>query len=153
VVEQVLCLDTSVIIKYLTLEEPVEEAEQAIELIHTAQSDTVQLVAPAFAWAEVGSVLRKKVRTNKLTVSEADSLWQFFATLPIDYIDSQQLRNRAWEIAHIYQLPTLYDAAFLASLEVALAPESATREFWTADRVLLNSLGSARPAYVKELGN
>lgn len=147
--ERVLCLDTNIFIKYLA---PDEADPTAIRLVLSASSSEVLLVAPAFAWAEVGSVLRKKVRANLLTADVATAYWQDFCALPIQYTESPQLSNRAWEISQTYQLPTLYDAAFLACTELVAGSVGAPGEFWTADKVLLNSLGSAKPAYVRELG-
>jgi predicted nucleic acid-binding protein len=55
---RVLCLDSSVLIPYLTPEDNSDKAEM---LILDAISTSLRLVAPCFAWAEVGSVLRKKL--------------------------------------------------------------------------------------------
>jgi predicted nucleic acid-binding protein len=57
-VPRVLCLDSSVIIPYLT---PEEHSDKAEALILDAISASLRMVAPCFAWAEVGSVLLKKV--------------------------------------------------------------------------------------------
>ncbi|MGL5795282.1 MAG: type II toxin-antitoxin system VapC family toxin [Waterburya sp.] len=139
---KVLCLDTSVIIPYLV---PDEYESLADSLVLEAVVGNVSLVAPAFAWAEVGSVLRKKVRLDLLTTEEAEGCYQDFCNLPIDYLNQESLRARAWEIAQQYQLPTLYDATFLACAESLLA------QFWTSDKVLLNKL-LPRPDYVNQLG-
>ena len=149
--EELFCLDTSVWIKFLVPEEPPEQQEAAEQLVLRAVT-AGRLVAPAWTWAEVGSVLRKKVRQSLLRQDQADELWVRFGQLPIDFVDTPVLRARAWEIAEQYTLPTLYDAAFLACTEVALASEPATRQFWTADRDLLRQLGTARPGYVRQLG-
>lgn len=85
--ERVLCLDTNIFIKYLA---PDEADPTAIRLVLSASSSEVLLVAPAFAWAEVGSVLRKKVRANLLTADVATAYWQDFSTLPIQYTESPQ---------------------------------------------------------------
>lgn len=53
--DRTLCLDTSILIKYLT---PDEQEEAATTLVLGALQDGSRLVAPAWAWAEVGSVLR-----------------------------------------------------------------------------------------------
>jgi predicted nucleic acid-binding protein len=140
-----LCLDTNVIVQYLVPESLQAEAEA---LILEALESSVQLVAPAFIWAEVGSVLRKKIWMELLTAEEAQGYFEDFCELPIDYLENQQLRTKAWEVAQIYQLPTLYDAAFIACAEIT----GEHCQFWTADKKLLNQLGSSRPAYVKELG-
>lgn len=139
-----LCLDTSVLIQYLVPEQLQIEAEA---LVLEAVGNSVKIVAPAFAWAEIGSVLRKKIRTGLLTVEEAQGCFDDFCQLPIEYLDTAEIRARAWEIAEQYQLPTLYDASFLACAESV----GANCQFWTADKTLLNQLGQ-RLAYVRELG-
>lgn len=71
--EVIACLDTGVWIKFLVVEEPAELSEAAAELVLRALT-TARLVVPAFAWAEVGSVLRKKVRQRLLAPEEAAEL-------------------------------------------------------------------------------
>ena len=138
---KVLCLDTSVLISYLVAD---ENEPQADALVLEAVLGTARLIIPAFAWAEVGSVLRKKVRMGLLTIEEAQGCFEDFSNLPIDYINGESVRARSWELAEQYQLPTLYDAAFLA------CAESESAEFWTADEVLLRKL-SPCPSYVHQL--
>ncbi|MGA9381936.1 MAG: type II toxin-antitoxin system VapC family toxin [Phormidium sp.] len=53
------CIDTSVWIPYLL---PETLQPQARNLITPLLTSNIRLVAPAFAWTEVGSVLRKKVK-------------------------------------------------------------------------------------------
>ena len=139
-----LCLDTSVLIQYLV---PEGLQVQAETLVLEAVENTVRIVAPAFAWAEIGSVLRKKIRAGLITSEEAQGCFDDFCQLPIEYIDTDQIRAKAWEIAQQYQLPTLYDAAFLACTESM----GVGCQFWTADKTLLNQLGQ-KLAYVRELG-
>lgn len=139
-----LCLDTSVLIQYLIPEGLQVHAEA---LVLEAVENTVRIVAPAFAWAEIGSVLRKKIRAGLITSEEAQGCFDDFCQLPIEYIDTEQIRAKAWEIAEQYQLPTLYDAAFLACTESV----GVGCQFWTADKTLLNQLGQ-KLAYVRELG-
>ncbi len=139
-----LCLDTSVAIAYLV---PEQLQIQAEALVLEAVENAVRMVAPAFAWAEIGSVLRKKLRAGLLTDEEAKGCFDDFCQLPIEYIDTVEIRARAWEIAEHYQLPTLYDASFLACAESI----GANCQFWTADKTLLNQLGQ-KLSYVRELG-
>jgi predicted nucleic acid-binding protein len=148
--EDVLCLDSGVLVKFLVPEEP-KELTQAAERLVLRGLLAGQLVAPAFAWAEVGSVLRKKVRQRLLQASQAEALWTRFGQLPIEFVELPELRARTWEIAERYGLLTLHDAAFLACTEVVEAPEPATREFWTADEALLRRLGTNTPSYVCRL--
>lgn len=140
-----ICLDTSVLIQYLV---PEELQAQAEALVLEAVEAAVQMVAPAFAWAEIGSVLRKKIRAGLLTNEQAQGCFDDFCQLPIEYIDINQIRARAWKIAEQYQMPTLYDAAFLACAESV----GADCQFWMADKTLLNQLLPNRPNYVRELG-
>ncbi len=111
------------------------------------------LIAPSFAWAEIGSVLKKKVRQRLLTKRQADELWMSFCTIPIEYIDTVAVRAVAWEIAERYTLPTLYDAAFLACLEVLRRERGNEGAFWTTDRELLRAMGTNRPSFVRLLGH
>ncbi|MGI8553423.1 MAG: type II toxin-antitoxin system VapC family toxin [Dehalococcoidia bacterium] len=148
--EALYCIDTTVWIKATTGEEPRETGEVAKQVVARALLRG-RLVLPAWAWAEVASVLRKKVRARLLQADEAERVWRMFLELPIDFIEMRSLRRRAWEIADAFGLPTLYDAAFLACTELAPAPEDTVREFWTADDSLLRSLGNRRPAYVRRL--
>ena len=140
----VVCLDAGVWIKALASEELSAEAAHVV-------ADAVGnggLVAPAFCWAEVGSVLRKKVRKRDLSATDAAEAWADFQVMPITFVDMAQLRSLAWDVAERYGQPTLYDAAYLACTEVA---EGVSRTFWTADDALLAALGGKRPAYVRHL--
>ncbi|WP_338835555.1 hypothetical protein [Neomoorella thermoacetica] len=57
----------------------------------------------------------------------------------------------SWDIAAKENLPTLYDAAYLAVAEITAKDSRETCEFWTADERLVNTLGE-RKKYVKLLG-
>lgn len=143
-VTEVICLDAGVWVKALAAEELSARAAQVL-------ADSIGsgiLVAPAFCWAEVGSVLRKKVRAQDLSAEEAAEAWTDFQAMPVTFVDTPQLRRRAWELAERYGQPTLCDAAYLACTEVA---EGSSRTFWTADDALLAVLESERPAYVRHL--
>ena len=132
------CIDTSLWIPYLL---PESLQPQARELITPWLVSSEYLVAPAFAWAEVGSVLRKKVRLGLITPDQATGFYDDFCQMPINYLDSETVHTKTWELAKQFSLATLYDATFLAVAEV----ESA--EFWTADQSLINTLKPC-PAYV-----
>lgn len=134
------CIDTSVFIKYLC---PDEQEGAATELVGRALSG--RIVLPCFAWAEIASVLRKKIRSGLLTEGEAGQLYSAFGELPIDYVDGEDIRSRAWEMAGMYGLLTLYDAVFLAVAEKERA------NYWTADTVFLKAL-VPKPSYVFALG-
>jgi len=143
-VTDVVCLDAGVWIKALAAE---ELSPQAADVLADSIANG-SLVAPAFCWAEVGSVLRKKVRARDLTAREAADAWTDFQAMPIAFIDTPRMRSRAWDLAERFGQPTLCDTAYLACTEVV---EGTSRTFWTADEALLAALGSDRPAYVRHL--
>ena len=149
--ETVICLDTGVVIKAFVEEDPPDLFLAARRLMIRALSDGT-LVAPAFAWAEVGSVLRRQNRQGILAPNQVQAYWDLFNQLPITYVDTPDVRHRAWELAARYSLPTLYDAAFLACTELAPVPHVTGREFWTTDAALLRSLTPELPSYVRSLG-
>lgn len=140
----VVCLDAGVWIKALVAEEGSDRAARLVAEVTVVG----RVVAPAFCWAEVGSVLRKKVRTREITVEESVEAWSDFQAMPIDFLDESAVRHRAWSLAERFAQPTLYDAAYLAVSEL---PKGATREFWTADQDLFDALGTDRPSYVHHL--
>jgi len=135
------CIDTSLWVPYL-VPEPLQP--QARALITPWLTGGEMLVAPVFAWAEVGSVLRKKVRLGLITSSQATGFYDDFCQMPVNYLDSNTVRDKTWYIAERFSLATLYDAAFLAVSELEEA------EFWTADQSLLNTLNPC-PEYVRFL--
>ena len=144
-----VCLDSSILVKLLTWEDGSEAAAGLMErIVESGQA----VVLPAFAWAEVGSVLRKKARKKEITPEEAGEAWRMFRRLRIiSYLDNERVSGAAWEIAAKENLPTLYDAAYLAVAEVAAKDSGKICEFWTADEKLVNTLGDRRK-YVRMLG-
>lgn len=130
-----LCLDSSVLVKLVV---PESGSTQARDLAVSAD----KLVAPAFAWAEVGSALLKQVRMGLVTLDEAERAWTLLLALNVQYRDDAEIRREAWRLASLYDLPTLYDAAFLA---VANLEEGDGCDFWSADRSLLARLDGRHP--------
>lgn len=138
-----VCLDTSVVLKWLSSESEAFSPE-AVSLVERSQAT---ILVPAFAWAEVGSALRKKVRMGVMTDVEMGKAWRAFLDLGVRFLNTDALAERAWEIAAELSLPTLYDAVFLATAE--LAPDGPC-PFWTADEHLVGALAGRKP-YVRRL--
>lgn len=140
---QAVCLDSSVLVKLLVHERGSEAAARLMEKI---LEEKWVVYLPSFAWAEVGSVLRQKVLRNEVRPEEAEEAWGEFRRLGvIKWLDGQDVPDLAWRIAVEENLPTIYDAAYLAVAEKAQA-----REFWTADEKLARTL-AGRKAYVRLL--
>lgn len=137
-----ICLDTSVLVKVLAEE---VDSVKATALMQKVIQDGQLIVLPSFAWAEVGTVLRKKCRNNDLSVQEADDLWLEFRQFPgIEYLSDDSVMDRAYKISRYFDLSTLYDAAFLAVTEIAGERAGERCEFWTADEKLINLLNGRR---------
>jgi predicted nucleic acid-binding protein len=149
--DDVHCIDSGLLIKVLTYEEPRNQLEAATELLAHAFTDG-RVVMPSFAWAEIGSVLRKKVRQGFISSDHSNDIWERVSRMPIEFVETPALRSRAWEIAARYNLATLYDASYLACAEVAPGQPDITREFWTTDEALVRSLGASIPEYVRLIG-
>lgn len=142
------CLDTSVLVKILV---PEEGSDEAAALLRNVIASGCRLIAPAFAWAEVGTTLRKKVKTGLLTEPEADTAWKRFMSLAIEYVHDPRIPELAWQISLKFGLPTMYDASFLAVCERVTEESGSAVEFWTADRDLIKSFGYLAPQYVRLL--
>ena len=90
------CINTSVWIPYLV---PEILQPQARNLTVSLLTSNVRLVAPAFAWVEVGSVLRKKVRLEAVTASQAAESYDDFCQMPVDYLNSNAICAKTWASA------------------------------------------------------
>lgn len=144
-----VCLDASVLVKLITYEEGSETAAALMEEIVQNQQ---LVVLPAFAWAEVGSVLRQKAKRGLLSAEEAEAAWNGFCSLKVlHYLPDSELAQAAWQLAVAEGLPTLYDAAYLAVAERS-QNEGMPCLFWTADKQLAGGLG-AKKNYIRYLGD
>ena len=144
-----ICIDSSVLLKVLIIE---EDSTIATELLQSVIERKQIIVLPAFAWAEVGSVLRKKSRKDDLAAQEADDLWMEFRKFSgITYLEENAIMDRAWRISRYFDMPTLYDAAYLAVCEIIEEQTNEVCEFWTADERLVNTVKNKK--YVNLLRN
>ena len=128
---------------------PEEGSIEAMDLLREAVSSGSRLIAPAFAWAEVGTVLLKKMRAGLITEAEASTAWDRFVSLSIDYLQDTSILEKAWGISLRYQLPTMYDSSFLAVCDRVATESRGPVEFWTVDRQLFRDLGSSPPPYLR----
>lgn len=137
-----ICIDTSVLVK-LFIEE--DDSFKAKVLIQKVIEDNQIIVLPSFAWAEMGSIFRKKLRKKEIQTEDAMEMWASFREFPgIIYIEDDIIMDKAWRISYTFDLATLYDAAFLAVAEVIAEKTGEVCEYWTADERLINSLKGKR---------
>jgi len=143
-----ICLDSSVLIKLLVNE---KDSDKAASLMEMVVNNRMTVALPGFAWAEVGTVLRKKVASRLIIPEQAEIAWESFNSLGIlTFVNDTSVMQTAWRIAHEEDLPTLYDAAYLAVSEILSRQNGEECEFWTADMRLVNALGE-RKKYVRLL--
>jgi predicted nucleic acid-binding protein len=105
-----------------------------------------KLVAPILIQYEIVSVIRKHVRLNQITSSEATRIRDHLLSRPIQLYFDEGLVRRAYELATIHNQPTAYDARYLA-----LAGRLAC-DFWTVDERLYNAVHDKLP-WVNWLGD
>jgi predicted nucleic acid-binding protein len=139
-----VCVDASLAIKVIV---PEVDSDKADALFERWASAEIQLIAPVFFEVETDSILRQKVSLRReLTADEAQRAFASLRALPIKTRHSEEQRERAWEIAHQLQFPTVYDATYLALAELRQC------DFWTADEKLFKQVRN-KLAFVQWLGN
>jgi len=112
--------------------------DQANHLVALHVRRDLQLLAPDLIEAEIGNVLWKAVRRNRISQAEAENSLRRFSDLSIQVVPTSDLLGRALQIA------VACDRSFYDSLYVALALTTNT-ELITADERLVNALGSRFP--------
>ena len=139
-----VCVDASLAIKVVV---PEAGSDKADALFDQWASEEKQLIAPVFFEVEADSILRQKVSLRgELTADQAQRAFASLLALPIKATHSAEQRERAWEIAHEFRFPTVYDATYLALAELRQC------EFWTADEKLFNRVRN-KLTFVRCLGN
>ena len=131
-------VDASVAAKWLLPAAGEGLLDQANHLIALHVRRDLQLLAPDLLEAEIGNVLWKAFRRNRISQPEAQNSLRRFTALGIQVLPTSDLMGQALQIA------LACDRSFYDSLYVALAVATKT-EFITADERLVNALGSRFP--------
>lgn len=140
-----VCVDAGLLLK-LVLNEP--DSARAEALFSGWRSAGVHLIAPVFCPVEVDSVIRRKTTRPRdqggLTEEQAELVFAAVQGIPLTVLTVEGQRQRAWELAKVLGLPTVYDAHYLALAELRQC------EFWTADARLYRKCEGKLP-YVRHL--
>lgn len=112
--------------------------EQANHLVALHVRRELLLLAPDLIGAEIGNVLWKAARRNRISHAEAANSLRRFIDLAIPVVPASDLLVQALQIA------VTCGRSFYDSLYVALALATKT-ELITADERLVNALGSRFP--------
>jgi predicted nucleic acid-binding protein len=131
-------VDASVAAKWLLPAAGEDLRDQANRVLVRYVGRDLQLVAPDLIGAEVGNVLWKAVRRNRISPANAKHSLLQFTDLSIPVVPTADLLVRALEIS------MTCDRSFYDSLYVALALTTKT-ELITADERMVNALGSRFP--------
>ena len=135
---RVYVVDASVAAKWLLPAAGEGFVTQANQLLSLHVGRELQLLAPDLIWAELGNILWKAVRRDRISRSHAEDCLEQFRDLDLEIIPAEDLMVPALQIA------TAYDRSFYDSLYVALALQ-ANAEFLTADERLANALAARFP--------
>jgi len=131
---------------YLATFLPNETFVQQAEYLFTHwRRQTFELAAPILLRYEIASTARKNVFRNRISTQQGHNLIRTVLGRRIRWFSSGMLVRRAYELAGNHNLPTAYDAQYLAVAEYLGC------EFWTADEKLVNSVSAQLP-WVKWVG-
>jgi predicted nucleic acid-binding protein len=118
--------------------------EESLHLLDEFAAGRACLSVPDLFWPEMGNILWKAVRKERISRQSADDALQSMSELRIPTLPSQPLLRDAFTIAARFQC-TVYDCTYVA---LAVASE---RPLVTADERLANALAAHFP--VRWLGS
>lgn len=137
-----IILDASVALKLLLEEQGAEAVEEQFD---SWRAQGTEVCVPILFFSEVMNGIQRRVHRRLLTEAEGDQVLEALKLLRATPLPTPLPFEQAWGLAKTYNLSTTYDAEYLA-----LAQREGC-DFWTVDQNLLNVLGEARPAWVKEM--
>jgi predicted nucleic acid-binding protein len=139
VAERGLVVDASVVLKLIL---PEEGSEAVHSLWREWIEGDMEITAPFLMAYEIVSVLRNKVLRRELGPEAGDAAIAAFLSQEIALLHPNGIEEASWALARRWNLPTAYDAAYLALAEITGC------ELWTADRRFAGSLRK-KPAKVR----
>jgi predicted nucleic acid-binding protein len=129
-----VCVDASMVLKWLAREDDSDKA-----LLWLRAHSGHEFVGPSFLPVEVASVLRQKMCWGEMDAGQCIMALGFLERLDIRYEWDPSLSRRAFELAVDLDLPTIYDAAYLAIAEREQC------EMWTADARFVRAASEKHP--------
>lgn len=126
------------------LEEDLSEHADALIDYWTEQD--YQVAAPYLFRYEIVSTMRKHVARGNVTLADGKRLLKLLLDRPVQPFADEALLERAFDIATQFGRPVAYASTYLA------LAERLNCEFWTADKRLINIVGSTLN-WVKWIGD
>lgn len=137
-----VCVDANIVVK-LVVEEVYSSEVRALwrSWIQTG----LEIAAPPLLRYEVTSVLRKHVNRSLRTAAESRQALERALAFEINYLESPNFHQRAFDLAERLNCPTSYDTYYLVLAEYLGC------ELWTADERLVNTVQGTL-SWVKWIG-
>ncbi|MBI2844136.1 MAG: type II toxin-antitoxin system VapC family toxin [Armatimonadetes bacterium] len=132
-VSQEICIDASVLVKWIA---PEELRDQALALARSCEELGYRYVAPEFVFAEATNGVLKHVRKGTMPVMEGLQAMSLIYNTPVEKFTCRDLYIDAWRIALTYDRPAIYDCYYLA------LAEDRGCDLWTADNKFYNAVGN-----------
>ena len=129
------CVDASLVVPFISAASP----EYVVGLWSSWRAERTSLVAPYLLRYEVVNAIRRALATGRVDVPTARLGIQSLLALPIKFTDTASMHDRALFLASQFNLPTTYNAHYLA------LAEEFDCEFWTADKRLARATAGAFP--------
>jgi predicted nucleic acid-binding protein len=136
-----ICVDASVAAKWIF---PEEYSAESLALVRDAARRGERLIAPQLLPIEVNNIVRRRMRGDGLTLTQARELLAAFLAVPVTLTpttpgDRKRLHDHALTLADRFELPAVYDAYYLAVANLRQCP------LWTDDRQLLRAVRPGGP--------
>jgi predicted nucleic acid-binding protein len=121
-------VDASIGIKWVLHE---ADSEKALMLV----SERIERIVPDLFFSEIGNVLWKNIRSERLFITQADHALRRLSNIRLTVVNVSGLMQTALDIAH------RYDRSFYDSAYIALAVHEKV-QMVTADTRLMNALSN-----------
>ncbi len=141
---KVCILDASVAAKWVLPSEQEPYSAEAVVLLKKHTRGDIRFIVPDLFWPEIGNILWKCVRVQRITQGSAKEALALLERMAIRTVPSSPQAEHALSIALAFDR-AVYDCIYLA-LAIHLGAA-----FVTADERLVNAVGSRFP--ISWLGN
>lgn len=131
-------LDASVAAKWLLPPGSENLSDEATRWLESLRARDLSFIVPDLFWSEIGNILWKAVRSDRLTRRAALAAFAFAHDLGIKTIPSIHLFESAFKIAVGFQR-SFYDSVYLA------LAQSSGHPLLTADERLANAVAAYLP--------
>lgn len=136
-------LDTSVVLKFVL---PEEFSDRADALLETSVRTAQPLLIPPLLLIEATNTLHQQTRRGALTPTQASTTLTRLLQIPLQQVQPPGVYEQALEFATTHQIRSGYDALYVVTAQLLDV------ELWTADRNLINALGTRAP-WVRWIGD